>query len=636
MLTFPRLNMTQKFVCIHLLTNVFPILLFDFIFDIEEDLLLVLVMIFIITSLMIFIFKRKVLATVTGLTYSFKGIKEGRIDPSFRFKDAPDDEVGELIVSFNSLLDNLAEKKQVEEALRESRERYRNLVNSLKEIIFQIDTTGKMTFLNPAWQEITGYTVEESQGTYFLNYIHPADQPYVIQAFMDMVGGRDEHGQENLRYITKDGGVRWVEVYVAVTRDAKGAISGIAGVANDITERKQTLDQLHRAKEAAEAANLAKSQFLANMSHEIRTPMNAVIGMADLMLDTPLNREQREMVEIVGHSARSLLGIINDILDFSKIEVGKLVLENIDFQLKSVCKGVVELLGVKAQEKQLMVKTWIDPEIPPNLKGDPVRLRQVLLNLYDNAVKFTEKGEVVLRAALEKQYPSYVSVRFEVADTGIGIPAGVSENLFDPFIQADGSTTRRYGGTGLGLSISKHLVELMGGQIGVNSIEGQGSTFWFTVPLGPGCKDEAYISPKDNSLSFLSNPSELKIPATGKVILLAEDNATNQKLTLILLKKFGYAAEVVSNGRDAVAATADKDYSLILMDCQMPGMDGFEATHRIRKQETNTGRHIPIIAMTANAMEGDRDKCIASGMDDYLSKPFETEVLRQMLQKWIT
>jgi len=641
------------------------------------------------------------------------------------------------------------------------------IVEQSSEAIWTKDTAGIITSWNAAAARLFGYAADEVIGKPFAIGEGASAPDEGTRPGPQDSGGL--HSYET-KAATKAGIEFDVQVSIAPLLDQKGDATGKIYIARDITERKHAEEELRAAREAAEAANRAKSSFLARMSHEIRTPMNGVLGMTDLLLETGLTGIQRRFAETVHRSGKALLGIINDILDFSKIEAGKLELERVDFDLRRTVEDVVELLAESAHNKGLDVVCAIPVDVVTLVKGDPLRLGQVLTNLMGNAIKFTERGEVVVRVSNVEQSPDSVVLQFDVSDTGPGIGAEARKRIFENFSQADGSTTRKHGGTGLGLAISKQLVEMMGGEIDVESAPGAGSTFRFTARFGKheqhaaeqaahgpleglrvllvdhnvssritlcaqfaawGLESDYAVKPEhalevlraaaargapydavllDHALpgmsaiglarriradGALSNarlvmlapaarhadikevcqsdidvylakpvrqsalfdclagvkagatraaaaPPTVEVPAPTPLhgvrgrILLAEDNPVNQEVARRMLDSDGYRVTVANNGLEALDAFLRGSFDLVLMDCQMPEMDGFEASRRIRDKEKETGAaRVPIIALTANAMQQDRDECLNAGMDDHLSKPYSREELRTILKLWL-
>ncbi len=672
-------------------------------------------------------------------------------------------DIAALTAEYNRVLATMhaeiASREQAVAALRAAEEKYRSIFENAVEGIFQTSPSGQYLGVNPALARIYGYATPDE----LIHRVDDIERQLYVQAerraeFVRIMQQHDiVHNFESEIY-RKDGSTIWISENARAVRDPAGTLLYYEGTVEDITERKNS-EELHRQKEAAVAASHAKSEFLANMSHEIRTPLNGVIGMLELLAGTPLNVQQQRYARVAKTSADSLLSLINDILDFSKIEAGKLELDHAEFDLHLLLEDMTEMFAQRVETKQLELALHIRPEVPVLVHGDCDRLRQVLVNLVNNAIKFTDRGEVVIRAWVETELDGDVLVRFSVQDTGIGIPRDRMHRLFKSFSQVDASTTRKYGGTGLGLAVSQRLVELMGGVIGVESEPGQGSTFSFNVRLGRrpqqrrarpqlaapgnlrvlGVDDNAtnleilsavlegwgfeYETAADGAAAiaaleraaaagrpfqlaildmqmpnmdgrqlaehikaspelqstilliltslgqhmsademrsiglagYLTKPlrqsrlfdaivdataGEVPLPGTtpaadatgqpcltGARVLLAEDNEINQIVAFEILSRSGCQCDIANNGREALEAVKARRYDVVLMDCQMPQMDGFEATRAIRAWEagppaTPPATH-PIIALTANAIKGDRELCLEAGMDGYVTKPIQ-------------
>ncbi|MGB9123176.1 MAG: PAS domain S-box protein [Candidatus Angelobacter sp.] len=513
----------------------------------------------------------------------------------------------------SGLLTDITQRKAAEESLRESEQRYRLLFERNLAGVFRCSQVGSFLDCNDAGAKILGYDSRDDLiGRSVMDvFFDPADKAASDQRMAQF----GTASNQELFMRRKDGSSVWVMANTTMVPGATG--TEIEGTFLDITLLKQAEEQMRLAKEAAESANRAKSEFLANMSHEIRTPMNGVIGMIDLALDTNLTHQQRDYLATVKSSAGALLEIINDILDFSKVEARKLELERVPFSVKEVVRATVKEFSVQARNKQLSLQSDFSADLPDIAIGDPGRLRQILMNLVGNALKFTDQGEIMVRV----QRLQDNALQFSVSDTGIGISGDKQKTIFEAFVQADTSSTRHYGGTGLGLAIVSQLVALMHGRIWLESKAGSGSTFYFTAHFGLATAIPATDETQPREERTAATPSR-KLH-----ILVADDNLVNLRLARSLLAKQGHSVLTVGSGREALAVLEQQSFDLVLMDVQMPDMDGFEATKVIRAQERISQKHLPIVAMTAHAMIGDRERCLAAGMDSYVTKPVDANKL---------
>lgn len=534
---------------------------------------------------------------------------------------------------FISVVDDVTEKNA---RITRVENRFQTIVEQSPFATQLFDPSGRATKVNKAWQELWGVSDEVVK-----NYILKEYNVFEDALLKDL--GIIEHlkmafaGEVTISppvlydpaKLNRPGQKRWVEAFFSPVKKSAGEISEVILMYNDITERKAAEEERTRltvSERAAYESSKLKSEFLANMSHEIRTPINGVIGMTGLLLDTQLSDEQKSYAENIKHSGEILLNVINDILDISKIEAGKVDFETIEFNLIEAIQDCQKTLIYAANKKNIDLRTDLSGSLPQHVIGDPGRLTQVLVNLLSNSIKFTNFGQVILRAHKVKETGKSVRLRFEIQDTGIGIPEDKLSKLFEKFSQVDSSTRRRFGGTGLGLSICRKLVEQMKGQIGVESQVEKGSTFWIEIELGLGVPVE--VKTKATSQAVLNMPNrKLRV-------LVAEDNTINQLVATKMLEKMGVYVDVVANGIEATIALRDRPYDLILMDCQMPEMDGYQATRTIRQSFDKSKSQIPILALTANAMKGDADACFAAGMNDYIAKPISYENLELILAKW--
>lgn len=566
------------------------------------------------------------------------------------------------------------EARAAAESLSRSEQRTRLIVDTAMDAVISMDEQGRITSWNKQAEHTFGWTAEEATGRPLGDFLIPErlrqNHTDGFHGFLSTGESRVLNQRIEVPALRKDG--REIPIELSITPITLTGQTSFNAFLRDISDRKTAECEILRSKEHVEAVNnrlqasletaerltvearaasTAKSEFLATMSHEIRTPMNGILGFTDLLLDTRLDEEQRDYLSTIKSSADSLLAIINDILDFSKVEAGKMQLDASWFNLDGVATDVTRLLSTQAAAKKLVLTTDCGPAPLPRIFADPSRVRQVLLNLTGNAIKFTEKGAVTIRIELEppalsEGIASTAYVRVSVTDTGIGIPVEKQARVFEKFVQADSSHSRRYGGTGLGLAICKSLVELMGGTIGFESRPGHGSTFWFTLvcetPVEGDYSRAGGIAPSssvpagtNDASAATANPAELERLA-GQRVLLAEDNRANQRLVSTLLRKMRCQVDIVSNGRECVSKVREQPYSLVLMDCHMPDMDGFEATMEIRKWEaaSRSARRLPIVALTASLMDEDKRRCELAGMDDFLGKPIQLGELTRAIKQW--
>ncbi|WP_375408701.1 ATP-binding protein, partial [uncultured Methylobacterium sp.] len=524
---------------------------------------------------------------------------------------------------------DVTQRRRSDEAFKDSEARYSLLARTVTDMVVMTGLDGGPHYVSPASRDLLGYAPEELVGLPPLTLVHPDEVAHLSAMLGALREGACDQAVSTHRLRRRDGAFIWVEAKFGLIRNpATGAPERVVSAVRDVTDRQAQAQELRSAKDAAEAAAAAKGEFLASMSHELRTPLNGIIGFSGLLLDSPELRTPtlRRYAHLVQDASANLLSIVNDVLDVSKLEAGGLGLDPGPFPPRDLVEGAAALLRSEADAKGLVLQVEVDPAVPASLVGDEARLRQVVLNLLSNAVKFTAKGKVRLSVACEGATDGRVRVRFTVTDTGIGIPADKHHRLFQRFSQVDGSTARQFGGTGLGLSICKSLVEMMGGTISVDSAEGKGSAFSFVVALPVAAANDA--APDHETAGALAGPQR---PAR---ILLAEDVEMNRELAVAMLAKWGHGVDVAADGAAALEAVVRTPYDLVLMDVQMPVMDGLEATRRIRRLG-GAFESLPIVAMTANVMARDIALCKAAGMDDHVGKPFVPARLRDVVAHWM-
>jgi PAS domain S-box-containing protein len=541
-------------------------------------------------------------------------------------RDTQEAIIGYLLIGTDNTARKLveAEQQKLDQRLRDQQFYTRSLIESNIDALITTDPAGIITDVNKQMEALTSCTRDELIGSPFRSHF---TDPVRAQAGIKLVLNEKRITDFELTASARDGKQTVVSFNATTFYDRERTLQGVFAAARDVTERKRVESELKLAKAAAESASQTKSDFLASMSHEIRTPVNAIIGVAGLLLQTSLRDEQRKYVEIFGRASDNLLDLINDILDLSKVEASQLDLEKTEFSLAELLEIIIEMLSVRARQKDLIFICEVAPGIANDLVGDPTRLRQVLLNLLGNAIKFTEFGAVRLHVTTELDQAEQSLFKFAVSDTGIGIAKDKLDKVFERFTQADSSTTRRYGGSGLGLTISRRLVELMGGQIGVTSTVGEGSVFYFALPLQVAAKPILRSAIPSGALA-----AHTMLPMK---ILLVEDFPDNRTITLAYLRETPYQIQIAENGLQACEMFMAGHFDLVLMDRQMPVMDGLTATRSIREWEhTHHRRPTPIIALTAAALKGDREKCMAAGCTAYLTKPIKQIVLLQAIREY--
>lgn len=532
----------------------------------------------------------------------------------------PDEELLEMLGALGSQIGQFVERKNAEEVLQ------RFFTLSL-DMLCIAGYDGYFKRLNPAWERTLGYNVEELKASPFIEFVHPDDRAATLAELQKLATGASTISFEN-RYRDKDGHYRWF--LWSATPFAQDQL--IYASAHDITERKRSEEKIHRLREEAEAANRAKSEFLARMSHEIRTPLNVVLGMGDVLERTTLNTEQRQYVRVFQRAGSNLLTLINDLLDLSRVESGRIILEEIDFELAEVVGAVVEIMSARAKEKHIELAHHIAPDVPARLRGDPDRLRQVLINLVSNAIKFTAIGQVLVRVEPDPERKQAGVLRFSVSDTGIGIPKEKLNLIFEAFTQADASTTRKYGGTGLGLAISKRLVELMHGQIWAGSEPQAGATFYFTARFGSASEPAIHATPEEQPDPARAAPAN---SLSAFRILVVDDSEENRFLMAEYLKDLRCGLDFAENGQVAVEKFCSGAYDLVFMDLQMPVLDGYAATKRIRGWEEEQKRGLtPIVALTASALEAELQRALDAGCTAYLRKPVRLLTLLDTVGKY--